>query len=98
MEELIDKILEVSITKDGKSPLQLLGKLMEESGEVTEALLSYEKVCGCEYKGKTLDDVAEESVDVLLVILALMAKIGMTKQDIARHIELKLAKWQKVIG
>lgn len=98
IEDLVDEIMFVSANKEGKSPLELLGKLMEESGEVAEALLSYGKACGCEYKGKTIEDVAEESVDVLLVILAFMTKIGMTKQDMARHIKSKLAKWQEVIG
>ena len=97
MEELIDRIIEVSKTNEGKTASQLLLKLMEESGEVAEALLSYEKACGCEYKNKNMDDVGEEAVDILLVILAFMTRIGMSKDQIKSMIETKLAKWQKVI-
>ena len=98
MEELIDRIIQVSSEKEGKTAMQLILKLMEESGEVAEALLSYEKACGCAYKEKTLEDVGEEAVDVLLVILAFMTRIGMTKEQIKLVVETKLTKWQKVIG
>jgi len=98
MNDLINEILKISNEKEGKSPLQLIAKCMEELGEVAEALLSYEQANGCGYKNKTIDDVREESVDVLLVIVALMAKLGMDEKEITSIAGRKLIKWQKVIN
>lgn len=42
-------------------------KLIEEVGELAQAVLSKEKTKGCEYKQSTLDDVIEEATDVMLV-------------------------------
>lgn len=72
-------------------------KCTEELGEVSEAVLSYNGVCGCGYKGKTIDDVNEEIIDVFIVIVAMAAKAGMTKEQMIPIIEKKLGKWQKVI-
>lgn len=42
-------------------------KLIEEVGELAQAVLSKEKTKGCEYKQSTLNDVIEEATDVMLV-------------------------------
>jgi len=98
MDKLINEILEISRNKEGKSPIQLTVKCMEELGEVAEAILSYEGASGCGYKGKTLDNVKEEAIDVILVIFALTAKLGMDEDEIKSIIKTKLLKWQKVIA
>ena len=71
---------------------------MEELGEVAEAILSVQGASGCAYKGKTLDDVREEAIDVILVIFALTAKLGMDEDEIKSIIKKKLIKWQSVIS
>ena len=73
-------------------------KCTEELGEVSEAVLSYTGACGCGYKNKTIDDVKEEIMDVFIVIVAMAAKVGLTKEEFKPIIEGKLNKWQKVIN
>jgi NTP pyrophosphatase (non-canonical NTP hydrolase) len=97
MDELIDRILRISNEKEGKSLLEMTLKCSEELGEVSEAVLSYNGVCGCGYKGKTIDDVNEEIIDVFIVIVAMAAKAGLSKEQMIPIIEKKLNKWQKVI-
>jgi len=70
---------------------------MEELGELAEAVLSYEGAAGCAYKGKTLNDIKEESIDVFLVIVAILAKIDMSDEEIKSIIRKKMLKWQSVM-
>lgn len=96
MDKLITEILEISRTKEGKTSLELVVKCMEELGEVAQALLSYQGASGCAHKGKTLDDVKEEAIDVILVIFALTARLGMDEEEIKSIIKTKIVKWQNV--
>jgi NTP pyrophosphatase (non-canonical NTP hydrolase) len=98
MDRLISKILQISNEKEGKTPIQLTVKMMEELGELAEAMLSYSNITGSEYKNKSIDHVKEETMDVIIVGFALAAKLGMTTQEIKDIIDIKLVKWQKVIS
>jgi len=98
MDELIDRILRISNEKEGKTLLEMTLKCSEELGEVSEAVLSYNGVCGCGYKGKTIDDVNEEIIDVFIVIVAMAAKAGLSKEQMIPIIEKKIGKWEKVIN
>ena len=98
MDKLIDKILQISNEKEGKTKLQLTVKIMEELGELAEAMLSHENITGSEYKNKDIDHVKEEVIDVIIVAFALTAKLEMTTDEIKSIIERKLVKWQKVIS
>lgn len=97
MDELVERIFKISNEKEGKSLLEMTIKLSEELGEVSESVLSYTRACGCGYKNKTIDDVKEEIVDVIIVALAMGAKIDLDKDELKYIIEKKLIKWEKII-
>lgn len=98
METTVDRILEISNTKEGKNLLQLTVKCMEELGELSEAVLSYTGASGSEYKMKTLDDVKEEAIDIFIVATSIMGKLGMSKEDIIAITEKKIGKWESKIN
>ncbi|MGH0418825.1 MazG-like family protein [Bacillus cytotoxicus] len=50
-------------------------KLTEEAGETSQAVVSYLKVNGSEYRKLEMNDVKEECIDVILVSLALFYKL-----------------------
>lgn len=70
-------------------------KLVEEIGEVAEALLSYNKVSSCAYKGKSLDDLKEELGDVLNCVLDVTFASGIGAEDlIASAMDKCINKWE----
>ena len=73
-------------------------KLMEEAGELAEAILGVDKAPGQEYKGLDLNNVKEEVIDVLLVSLSICYSSGMTDDEILTGIKNKLDKWKKIQG
>ena len=80
---------------EGKSPYERALKLSEECGEVSEAVLSYFKACGCSYKGKTRKDIAEECLDVIIVALSILDSVGYgVERDILDLYFSKLNKWE----
>ena len=95
--DIIDRVLEISNEKEGKTLVEMTLKCAEEVGELSQAVLSYTNACGCGYKNLGIEHVAEEIVDVFLVIIALAAKAGLTQEDMMPIIEEKLIKWQDKI-
>jgi len=93
MDEIIDRIFEISRTKEGKNLLQMALKCGEEYGELSQAVLSYTEAPGCAYKGKTQADVAEEIADVFIVDVAMAVKAGITKEVLKEQILIKMNKW-----
>ena len=93
MDKIIDRILEISSTHEGKDITQMTLKCGEEFGELSQAVLSYTKAPACAYKMKTLDDVGEEIADVFIVTVAIAAKAGISKEELKAHIENKLSRW-----
>jgi NTP pyrophosphatase (non-canonical NTP hydrolase) len=85
--------------KDGKTIEQRLLKLLEELGELSQALLSSKKVIGCEYKGITKNEVLEESVDVLICSISMLFESAIeTDADINQINDLiitKIEKWKE---
>ena len=85
---------------DPKSLIERTLKLSEENGEVSEAVLSYGKVNGSQYKNKKIEDVEEECLDVIMVALSIISQINdneVTEEKIKRIEELfetKLQKWE----
>lgn len=98
MNELYDKIIKISQEQEGKTLLEMILKCSEELGELSQAVLSYTGACGCSHKNLTLDNVKEEVVDVFVVITAIIAKVGLSKEEVIGIAENKLIKWQKVIN
>lgn len=93
MNESLDHIYEASRAHESKTIQQITLKLMEEMGEVAEALLSYDQAPGCKYKGKTIDDLKEEVIDTIIVAFVLTEKLGMEKEEIKAIIKKKVDKW-----
>lgn len=93
MNEALENIYKASRANESKTIQQITLKLMEEMGEVAEALLSYTEAPGCKYKGKTIDDLKEEIIDVIIVSFVLTEKLGMEKEEIKEIIKRKVDKW-----
>lgn len=93
MDKLFDKILEISREKEGKTLVEMTLKCTEELGELSEAVLSYTNTHGCGYKNLGREHVLEELTDVIIVIVALAAKAGISKDEIKGEMEKKLLKW-----
>jgi hypothetical protein len=95
MMSLINQIMDM----DNRSIEQRVIKTGEEYGEMCEAVSSASGVIGCEYKGKTMDDVVEESWDTIICALsvALQAKPSMTPKEHKELFMRKLIKWEQKV-
>ena len=81
---------------DNKSLLERTLKLSEECGEVAEATLSYLKTNGSQYKGKQLEDVLEENLDVIMVAISNICQLYNYEPNnkfIQDLFDTKLQKW-----
>ena len=94
MKSIIEKIKHLSI-KEPKTLEQMALKLSEESGEVAQAVLSYTKASGNQYKQLTTSDIKEECIDTLLVSLALYYKLADDPDtELPDLLNKKITKWQ----
>jgi NTP pyrophosphatase (non-canonical NTP hydrolase) len=93
MEKLLREIKVLSV-KEPKTLEQLTLKMSEEVGETSQAVLSYLKANGSEYKRLGINDVKEECVDVILVSLALFYKLAEDENELYELIEKKMNKWK----
>ncbi|OSA95678.1 UNVERIFIED_ORG: hypothetical protein B2H93_04455 [Clostridium botulinum] len=94
MKEILQEIKELSINNK-KSLEQICLKLSEETGECSQALLSYLKANGSEYKQLNAQDVKEECVDVILVALSLFYKLEENNDELNEIITTKIKKWKE---
>lgn len=78
--------------------MEFNAKVGEETGELSEAVLSFLKAPGCAHKNKTLEDVMEEATDVAIVASALMFSRGVTLQEYCEFLQKKMDKWQKIMN
>ena len=92
---VIDRMKELSF-KERKTMVERALKLGEEFGEVSEAVLSYKDVAGCGYKKKTIDDVREEAIDVIIMGFSLLfhPDESMNEKDMVKEFNRKLNKWE----
>ena len=95
--KLLENIQSLSI-KNGKSLEQICLKLSEETGECSQALLSYINAEGSVYKGLGSQDVKEECIDVIMVAISLFYKLGGDNEKLVNLINVKMEKWQKTVG
>lgn len=95
MEEILEKIFDIAIKYEKKSLIEMSLKGSEELGELAQAVLSYQQSPGCGYKGKTLEDINEEACDVIIIMMALISKAGISKEEMKAMINTKLDKWFK---
>jgi len=93
MQEIMDKIFEIAAKYEKKSLVEMTLKGSEEMGELAEAVLSYQGVPGCGYKKLTKDDVAEEACDVLIVVLAVLSRAGISQDKVKEIMNGKMDKW-----
>ncbi|MGG3448546.1 MazG-like family protein [Domibacillus aminovorans] len=94
MEQLLRQIKLLS-EKEPKTLEQMALKLSEEVGETSQAVLSYLKANGSEYKQLGINEVKEECVDVILVSLALFYKVAENEKELKELIIRKMDKWQR---
>lgn len=92
--ETLDLLKELT-DQNEKSLIQIGLKLTEESGELAQAILAYEKANGSSYKNKTIDDVLEESIDVMMVAYSAFYKAGGTPEQFEKIMKEKLLKWEE---
>ena len=97
MEQLLKEIKKLS-EREPKTIEQMALKLSEEVGETSQAVLSYLKASGSDYKELGIDDVKEECVDVILVALSLFYKLSENETELHELISKKLEKWQSKIS
>lgn len=93
MRKTLDKLNRLSDSND-KSVAEIGLKLSEEAGEVAEAILGTLRSAGCDYKGKEVDDVKEESIDALMVAYSLFRKVGGTEEEFVSILNQKMTKWE----
>lgn len=97
MKNTMQKIFEASV-HDPKTLEQKALKLAEECGEVAQAVLSYCKVPGCASKGKTREDVIEETWDVIITAASLLHQIDNGKVDEKYSVAIRDKKLQKWVN
>jgi len=97
MIKLLENIQELSI-KNGKSLEQICLKLSEETGECSQALLSYVNAEGSVYKGLGSQDVKEECIDVIMVAISLFYKLDGDNEELFDLLNEKMEKWQNKVN
>lgn len=90
---MIERIIKLS-KKENKTNEQMLLKLSEEVGEVSQAYLSMAHASGSDYKDKNEKDYQEELVDSLMMISTLLVKSGISKEELLNLLEKKCNKWE----
>ena len=93
MDKIVDLIFDFAVKYEQKSLVEMALKGSEEMGELAQAVLSYQKCPGCEYKNLGLDKVTEEACDVIIVAMALLSKAGVDKETMKVVLNDKLNKW-----
>lgn len=97
MEQLLKEIKLLS-EREPKTLEQMALKLTEEVGETAQAVLSYLKASGSDYKQLGIDDVKEECIDVVLVALAIYYKLSEDDEELGKLVSKKLNKWESKIS
>jgi len=92
-----DRIYSVSV-REPKTVEQKVLKLMEEAGEVAEALLSLTGASGSKDKRKTTKDLLMELVDVVIVAVSCMEALGGEAVEINGLFDEKIKRWEERIG
>lgn len=95
MDEIVDLIFDIAIKYEKKTLIEMALKASEELGELSQAILSYQKVHGCGYKELGLEDVNEEACDVLIVVMAMISRAQISKEEMKTMLHKKLDKWME---
>lgn len=88
--------------KDKKTLAQKALKTSEECGELSEAVLKFDKAHGLEYKISENEDlsanVLQEAADVIICAASTAFCIGFTVDDLKSAIQSKVDKWESKIN
>jgi len=88
--------------KDPKTLQERALKLVEEAGELAQAVLSATGAPGSAYKKQTMADVREEAADAAIVALSILAQASdsreMFEAELDRLMADKCAKWQEKLS
>lgn len=91
---IFETVMNISRELERKTAIEVTVKLMEEVGEMSQALLSSLDVCGCGYKGFTREDVVEEIADIVICALSIAQKMNATEEELTSEILRKIKKWE----
>ncbi|MEG0551145.1 MAG: MazG-like family protein [Vagococcus sp.] len=98
MTSIIKKIKHLS-TKEPKTLEQMALKLSEESGEVSQAVLSYTNASGNKYKKLDSANLKQECIDTILVATALYYKLeNSNDEEFLEILQEKMNKWEQHIN
>ena len=96
MKEILERINKLS-KQDSMNLVELGLKTAEECGEMAQAILSYNKTNGCEYKGLKAEDVVEEAIDTIINAFAVIERVKKEDINIEKIFNKKLDKWDSKI-
>lgn len=98
----IAKIRELSKRETDEHQVPLMaraGKLSEETGELWQEVLAYEGIVNASASANgNVEDVAEETVDVLINCFDILAMLGLSDAQINLVLRQKTAKWERKLG
>ena len=75
---------------------QRIFKLVEETGEVTAAILADDGAANA--SATAVPNIAEEAVDTLICALSLLYALGLDNEEIQQVIQKKCSKWSKKLA
>jgi NTP pyrophosphatase (non-canonical NTP hydrolase) len=96
-DELIQKISETSNRIDKKDVNLKMLKLVEEVGELSQAILIHQNASGTKYRNKCEYSIQEEIADVTLCLFSLCSILNIDHADLRDSINDKLRKWETKI-
>lgn len=93
--EIVENILHTSNALDGKTVNQKFMKLIEEIGELSQAMLIEQDAAGTKHRIKEEYSVPEELADCIICLFSLWEIIGIPFDVLKSHLETKMLKWSK---
>lgn len=97
-----NKIRELSKRETSEFGITLMaraGKLSEEQGELWQEVLKHQNVPNASASATgNVENVVEETVDVLINCLDILAFLGVTDEQINQTMTQKCAKWERKLN
>ncbi len=95
MKKDLEQYIKKLSLNDKKTLSQKCGKVTEENGELSGAILAYESASGYQDKIVGKDSILEESIDVILSALSIPLAEGYTMDDVYSMIHKKCLHWEQ---
>jgi len=92
------EIIAISKAYDKKTSIQKVLKLVEEVGELAQAILINEEAHGTQYRDKSQFSIVEELADVYLCLFAIFPGYDISEEAFNEEVGKKLNKWTNKIG